>query len=159
MGGSAKRLRRGSSGVGDAVYLVGGQRPLSLFVQMTSSFFYPVYLIPCCPQLCSSFLTRGESTVGLNFSLKSERFGERGKVWRPLPAIKCPGIPKMSSCQRLSSPQPRGPFVSFVSFGPVFWLVVRKRATLTSFVPHKRGTSGRPRSPAFLPFGYKWQMP
>lgn len=110
MGGSTKRLRRGSSGVGDAVYLVGGQRPLSLFVQMTSSFFYPVYLIPCCPQLCSSFLTRGESTVGLNFSLKSKCFGERGKVWRALPATKCPGTPKMLSCQRLSSTQPRGPW-------------------------------------------------
>lgn len=42
-------------GVGwrDAVSLGEGQRPLSLFVQMTSSFYYPRY--PCCPQRKSSY--------------------------------------------------------------------------------------------------------
>lgn len=40
-----------------AVSLEADQRPLSLFVQMTSSFYYPIYQTLCCPQSWSSFFS------------------------------------------------------------------------------------------------------
>lgn len=53
----AKMVKAWELGGRDAVSLGTGQRPLSLFVQMTSSFYYPIYQIPCCPQRWSSFFT------------------------------------------------------------------------------------------------------
>lgn len=53
-----------------AVSLEADQRPLSLFVQMTSSFYYPIYQTLCCPQSWSSFFLywpNTEAVIGLKF--------------------------------------------------------------------------------------------